>query len=79
MSQTAPDLIYCAQQKLAQALNLLANEMRTYPTPISGCDAQYNHLVAERNRISAALTALSGTPFVATPRTPFEGAGIESR
>ena len=79
MSLTTADLIAMAEASLVAAKRALAEEMRAYPTPISGCDAQYNHLVVERNRVQAALTTLAGTPFVATPRTPFAGAGIESR
>lgn len=79
MSLTTADLIAMAEASLVAAKRALTEEMRAYPTPISGCDAQYNHLVAERNRVQAALTTLAGTPFVATPRTPFAGAGIESR
>ena len=54
-------------------------EIRGYPTPISGCDAQYNHLIGRRNAVTAAIAALRTPQFVATPRTPFEGAGVESR
>ena len=79
MPNSHSDLIAAAERQLISAAETLADEMRTYPTPVSGCDAQYNHLIAERNRVHAALTALTGTPFVATPRTPYEGAGIESR
>lgn len=64
---------------LQAARNLIMDEMRDYPTPVSGCDAQYNHLVGMRNALSAALDALSAPQFVATPRTPEQGAGIESR
>ena len=68
-----------AQLSLECAAADLTEEMRTYPTPISGCDAQYIHLVAERNKVSAALYALKTPVFVATPRTPYAGAGVESR
>lgn len=79
MPSTPSDLIAAAEKHLVFAAEALTDEMRSYPMPVSGCDAQYNHLIAERNRVHAALTALTGTPFVATPRTPYEGAGIESR
>lgn len=71
--------IVTARNALEQALSGISDQMRDYPTPISGCDAQYNHLIAERGRVRAALAALGRTPFVATPRTPHPGAGIESR
>ena len=57
----------------------LAAEIATYPTPISGCDAQFNHLLAERRRLSDALAALDAPVFIATPRTPHPHAGVESR
>ena len=30
-------------------------EIRSYPTPIPRCDAQFNHLMEERDRIVRAL------------------------
>ncbi len=68
-----------AARQLETARNLILDEMRSYPTPVSGCDAQYNHLVSMRNTISQALTTLDTPAFVATPRTPTQNAGIESR
>ena len=66
-----------ADLKAAEAL--ISEELRAYPTPVSGCDAQYNHLLGMRNAIGAALRSLGGPEFVATPRTPVEGAEVESR
>jgi hypothetical protein len=37
---------------------LLADEIRGYPTPIPRCDAQFNHLVEQRERLSRLLTDL---------------------
>ena len=48
----------------------LDTEISNYPTPISGCDAQYNHFLAERRRIHAALQALQEEVHIATPRMP---------
>lgn len=36
----------------------LADEIRGYPTPIPRCDAQFNHLVEQRGRLSGLLTDL---------------------
>jgi hypothetical protein len=36
----------------------LADEIRHYPTPIPRCDAQFNHLVEQRERLSRLLTDL---------------------
>ena len=68
-----------ATQELRAAKNAILDELRNYPTPVSGCDAQYNHLVGLRNAVCAALDAVSEPPFVATPRTLWPGAGVESR
>lgn len=68
-----------ARQVLIEARALLRSELQNYPTPVSGCDAQYNHLIGQRGAIAAALDALEAPCFVATPRTPETGAGIESR
>ena len=71
------------KQTAATALTALRvaldDEIRTYPTPISGCDAQFNHLLAERRRVRDALAALDANVFVPTPRTPTPEAGVESR
>lgn len=64
---------------LKDAQKALFAEISGYPTPISGCDAQFNHLLSERHKIGEALVALGSTPFVATPRTPEQGARVESR
>ncbi|MEL6452088.1 MAG: hypothetical protein AAFQ19_12570 [Pseudomonadota bacterium] len=68
-----------ATKELRSAFTQLQAELHAYPTPISGCDAQYNHLISQRGAISHALQALDTLPFVATPRTPDQGAGVESR
>ncbi len=68
-----------AATELEAARDHILTEIRDYPTPVSGCDAQYNHLIGMRNAIAEALSAIRGPQFVATPRTPFPGAGVESR
>lgn len=73
------DCLTIAEAELRQARQLILEELRLYPTPISGCDAQYNHLISQRGSVDAALRALGTLPFVATPRTPSPHAGVESR
>ncbi len=73
------DSLNDATQALRQARALIDDEMRSYPTPVSGCDAQYNHLISQRSAIAQALNALGILPFVATPRTLDAGTGVESR
>ncbi len=59
-----------AYQELLAAQKLLNTQIRTYPAPISGCDAQFNHLLGERQRICRALSALTTEIFVPTSRDP---------
>ncbi|WP_417208951.1 hypothetical protein [Antarctobacter sp.] len=64
---------------LRTAIDILTDDLATYPGPVSGCDAQYTHLLATRTRVRKALTALDADVFIATPRTLRPGAGVESR
>ena len=73
------DCLTAAKAELHAALQLIQNEIRDYPTPISGCDAQYNHLIGLRGSIAEALRTLETPKFVATPRTLHPAAEIESR
>ena len=68
-----------AEAALQRARAALTEEISDYPTPISGCDAQFNHLLAERRRLTLALQALESPVFIPTPRTPHADAGVESR
>lgn len=68
-----------ALASLRQARTALSEEISAYPTPIAGCDAQFNHLLAERRRVLAALDALGEEVFIPTPRSPTPQAGVESR
>jgi hypothetical protein len=71
--------IHSAQRHLAEAQHALAEEISSYPTPISGCDSQFNHLLSERARVANALRSLYAEIFVPTPRTPMRSSGVESR
>lgn len=68
-----------AETHLQQAQRALGDEMSAYPTPISGCDAQFNHLLSLRSQIGAALDALNTPAFVPTPRMPVPADRLESR
>jgi hypothetical protein len=59
-----------ARAVLAEAAAELDAEIRAYPTPVSGCDAQYNHLLAERRRVRRALAELDAAVHIPTPRAP---------
>jgi hypothetical protein len=64
------DLVEHARAILRRAGQELDGEIRAYPTPIAGCDAQYNHLLAERRRVRFALGALNAEVHIPTPREP---------
>jgi len=64
------EYIRAARACLATARTALDDEIRAYPRPISGCDAQYNHLLAERRRVHEALAALEAEIHIPTPRAP---------
>jgi hypothetical protein len=42
-------------ERLEAEKRRLYEAIRTYPTPIAGCDQQFNHLLAEQARVSAEL------------------------
>ena len=44
---------------LRGAKERLNDEIRSYPTPIPRCDAQFNHLYERRGRISADLEQIA--------------------
>ena len=69
-TQTPTSDLQTARQALAVARDALDAEIRSYPTPISGCDAQYNHLLAERRRAHEALQVLESEIHIPTPRAP---------
>ena len=68
--QTETSTLQTARRYLAMARDALDAEIRAYPTPISGCDAQYNHLLAERRRAHEALQVLDADIHIPTPRAP---------
>ena len=79
MPEEFQDCMLAARSELARARQLLNAEISDYPTPISGCDAQFNHLLGERQKVLAAISSLDDAVFVPTPRAPTPVAGIESR
>ncbi|MDW3225012.1 MAG: hypothetical protein R8G34_19360 [Paracoccaceae bacterium] len=79
MTDEFQDCILAARTELTLARQILRDEISRYPTPISGCDVQFNHLLAERQRVQTALQSLDASIFVPTPRTPTPSAGVESR
>lgn len=59
-------------QHLRAVRERLAAEIRTYPTPIPRCDAQFNHLYEQLGRLSRDLDCIEATResierFIASP------------
>lgn len=79
LPMTYSECLTVVRAELLAAKSLIQEEIRDYPTPIAGCDAQYNHLIGLRGSVFEALHALDAPAFVATPRAPSPGAGVESR
>lgn len=79
MTNSPDTAIARARDALQSARRVLAAEISAYPAPISGCDAQFNHLLTQRAQVGRALTALECDVFVPTPRSPTPQTGIESR
>jgi len=69
-TQTPASILRIARRHLTMARDALDAEIRDYPTPVSGCDAQYNHLLAERRRAHEALQVLESDIHIPTPRAP---------
>ena len=38
------------KQEIAARLDTIYEQIKNYPTPIAGCDEQFNFLLAERDR-----------------------------
>lgn len=68
-----------ALETLRAARDLLQQEIAAYPSPISGCDTQFNRLLSDRTRLANAIHAIESRPFVATPRVLEPNAVPESR
>lgn len=58
MTTTFLECSIIARAELMVAKSLLSSEISNYPTPIAVCDCQFNHLLAERHRVSDALCIL---------------------
>ena len=79
MSLDFKEAITIAKSELMLARRAIHAEISGYPKPISEYDAQFNHLIAERQKVLEALRALDGAVFVPTPRTPTDFIGVKIR
>ena len=43
------------EQVISDSLQSVREQLKDYPTPITGCDEQFNFLLTERNRLTQAL------------------------
>ena len=43
--------IMIEKQEITARLDTIYEQIKTYPTPIAGCDEQFNYLLEERNRL----------------------------
>lgn len=68
MAHSHRDHLANALEHLRIAKHELLEEITNYPAPIAGCDAQFNYLLSERQKISEAILVLEGEPFIPTPR-----------
>ena len=61
-------MVHVAERSLAREIiehlrgvrERLAEEIRSYPTPIPRCDAQFNHLYEQLGRLARDLDAIEG-------------------
>ncbi len=79
MGESYDAAVRAAEAALQAARRLLNDEISGYPGPIASCDAQFNHLPAERRRVTDSTAVLGREVFVPTPRSPLPGAGVETR
>ena len=68
MNTKFEDRVASALEDLRLAQSALVAEIKNYPTPIAGCDVQFNHLLEQKARVNAAIEALNTQIFTPTPR-----------
>lgn len=64
------DPLSAARTALDAERRRVAGEISSYPSPISGCDAQFNHLLDLRARIGRAMGELDRPEPIPTSRHP---------
>ena len=65
-----PDVLHTARTALLDAKRHVRAEIGRYPGPISGCDAQFNHLLDSRRRLERALAEIDRPEWIPTSRNP---------
>jgi hypothetical protein len=70
MTTVAERSLSTLQREIAEHLRgvreRLAEEIRSYPTPIPRCDAQFNHLYEQQGRLARDLDGIEGRPSRST-------------
>ena len=46
------------ETELVKRLQSIKDEIKHYPTPIAGCDEQFNFLISERDRLTKELNKI---------------------
>lgn len=67
---TAHPLWEAVRQHLEERRRPIEQEIRRYPPPIAGCDAQFNYLLEQRAMLSRELVRLSQAMQEAGADTP---------
>lgn len=70
MQMKTNDPLALAREALRLAQRNVVAEIGSYPRPVAGCDAQFNHLLDIRWRLGRALAALEQERIIPTPRSP---------
>ena len=58
-----------AKSDLEAAKRVLNEAINAYPTPIAGCDEQFNYLLQQKRRVLGALQALNAEFHIPTPHS----------
>ena len=64
------DALQAARAALVDAKRHVREEISAYPGPISGCDAQFNHLLDSRRRLERAIAEIGRPERIPTSRQP---------
>ncbi len=66
-------LLHELRDLVRQAKHALDDEIRTYPTPIPRCDAQFNHLYEQRERFTEVVARINAISAAADlPHEPMQ-------
>jgi chorismate mutase len=55
-------------KELAVLLDDIYKQIKNYPTPITGCDEQFNYLLEERNRLREMIEQIKSNTTTTTQK-----------